>query len=123
MLNDRNIDREVERMISGIVGFVLAALMVSRLLLWSAGLAYYNETVWKVIAGRPMVHGRIAWEHGFWELCPDGRLAAAAMIVIIVSLMVGTVLNLRRCYFIALGVVAGGYALNAYLLLKLMAEY
>ena len=123
MLDDRNVDHEVERVIYGIIGLTLLGLMAFRLLRWTAGIAYYNETVWKVIAGRPMVHGRFGWERGFWELCPDGQLAAAAMIVIIVSLMLGAVLNLRRCYFVAWGVFVGGYAFNACLLLKLMGEY
>jgi hypothetical protein len=78
MLDDRNVDHEVERVIYGIVGLTLLGLMAFRLLWWTAGSPYYNETGWKVIAGRPMVHGRFGWERGFWELCPDGQLAAAS---------------------------------------------
>ena len=122
-MDESNIEWGSERIIAGLFGLVLVGFMVVRLWRWFSGVDFQN-TVWGAIAGRPIIVNRWAcWDYGLWELFPDGQLAAGATIVCVVALIAGSLLNWRRLYFMAGGVVFGGYMVNAYLMVKLMAAY
>lgn len=125
MMDDHAVGKESGRVVAGCLGLVLVVSMALRLCRWYAGDSRY-ETVWRAVAGRPFLEGREAWSYGFWELCPDGRLAAVAMLALIGALIAGVVARGRcssACYALAGIVFASGYLVNAVLLLKLMAEY
>ena len=96
--------------------------MAVRLWRWFSGFGIHR-TVWGAIAGRPIVNGRFFWDCGLWELFPDGQLAAGAMLTLVASLIIGTLFNWRQLYFVAVSVIFGGYMVNAYLMVKLMATY
>ena len=125
LIDGRHVGQGNERVIAGGLGLVLVGTMAIRLCRWYAGDGRY-KTVWGAVAGRPFFDGRGSWNYGFWELCPDGWLAAAAMLTLIGALIVGVVARGRRssaCYALAGIVFVSGYLVNAVLLLKLMAEY
>ena len=122
MLDDRDIEREIERVVAGLIGLLLLASISRRLWHWWAGVSPY-KTFWGAVAGRPLVTGRACWDFGFWELYPDGQLAGMAMGALVLSMLGGAILNWRSLYGGAIGVVVGGYLTNAYLFLKLMAAY
>ena len=120
-MDENKINDEGERIFAGLFGLLLLALMAVRLWRWFLGVGFH-QSVWGAIAGRPGVRGLASWDCGLWELFPDGRLAAWAMIVIIVSLIAGALLNWRRLYFITGGVFLSGFVVNAYLMVKLLME-
>ena len=66
---------------------------------------------------------RYAWDYGLWELSPKGHLSALSMIVAAFSLIVGATLDRRMFYVLAGCIYVGGYMVNAFLMLKLMAAY
>lgn len=121
MMDDRDIGREIERVAAGLIGFALLAGVCIRI--WHLPSRILYKTVWGAIAGKPLIPGRASWDCGLWEVCPDGQLAALAMILIIAALILGAILNSRRCYWFAGGVIASGYLVNAYLMFKLLAAY
>lgn len=125
-MGDRSASQEVNRAVMGGLGVVLLGLMILRLGEWYGGAPAYR-TVWEALAGRRGAYlifgGRYAWDFGLWELFPDGQLAAAAMLAIVFSLIVGAVACCRSLYWLAGAIVVCGYIVNAALLLKLMAEY
>ena len=45
------------------------------------------------------------------------------MLILVASLIIGALLNWRQLYFVAGGVILGGYMVNAYLMVGLMAAY
>ena len=122
MLNKHNIKCHGERIVAGLIGLLLACFMAARLWRWFSGIGMH-KTVWGAIAGRPVIRGRFNWDYGLWELFPDGQLAACAMLILVASLIIGALLNWRQLYFVAGGVILGGYMVNAYLMVRLMAAY
>jgi len=122
MLDDRDIGCEIERVAAGLLALLLLTRIDFRLWYWWAGVSNYT-TFLGAVAGRPIVSGRGCWDYGFWELCPDGQLAGVAMIVVVLALLGGAIFNQRAFYWIGGIVIAGGYLVNAALLLKLMAAY
>jgi len=122
MSDSLNIKCDVERIVAGVIGLLLACFMAVRLWRWFSGIGIH-KTVWGAIAGRPVIRGRFCWDCGLWELFPDGQLAAGAMLILVASLLIGALFNWRQLYFVAGGVIFGGYMVNAYLMLKLMAAY
>ena len=122
MTDERDIGHEIERVAAGLAGLVMLAFMAARLWRWYSGCGW-AKTIWGAIAGKPIVSGRGGWDYGFWELCPDGQLAAAAAVALFAALLAGAILDWRRLYVAAAGVVACGYLVNAVLMLKLMAAY
>lgn len=121
MIDNRDIGREIERVVAGLFGLALLAGVCIRLWRWYSGIWY--KSVWSAIAGQPMLRSRVRWEYGLWEICPEGQLAALAVIVIIAALILGAIFNCRRFYWLAGGVFASGYLVNAYFMIKLMAAY
>ena len=113
---------DCERTFAGLCGFALAGFMAIRLWRWFSSMNSY-DTVWGAIAGRSFFYGRYRWDYGLWELVPDGQLAALANIILVVTLIAGSLLNWRWLYLIAGGVILCGYMTNAYLMVKLMATY
>ena len=122
MMDNRDIDHEIGRIVAGLIGLLLLASIGFRLWHWWAGGSPY-ETFWGAIAGRPLIQGRAGWDFGFWELYPDGQLAGMAMSTVVLSVLGGAILNQRSFYWVAVCVAASGYLVNAYLFLKLMATY
>ena len=134
MAGDRTVGQEAERVAMGVGALILLGFMCRRLWLWHEWPGAY-KTVWEAVAGKRSVathffpFGRFAdaWDFGFWELCPDGQLAAAAMLVLIASLALGAIVNdhtLHRMFcLLGGGLVVGGLLVNAVLFLRLMAAY
>lgn len=125
MMEERDLGQESGRVVAGILGLFLVGAMVLRLCRWHAGDGS-SRTVWGAVAGRPFWGGRGNWNCGFWELCPDGQLAAVAMLLLVGSLIAGALVKGRRCpvFCTFAGLVfVSGYLVNAVLLLKLMAAY
>jgi len=124
MLDNRDINREIERVGAGLLALLLLTLIGLRLWHWWAGVSSYT-TFLGAIAGRRsrIICDRGCWDFGFWELCPDGQLAGAAMIIVVLALLGGAIFNRRSFYWIGGIVIAVGYFVNAYLFLKLMAAY
>ena len=122
MTDRHDIKCDGERIVAGLIGLLLACFMAVRLLRWFSGIDIH-KTVWYAIAGRRAVSGRFCWDYGLWELFPDGQLAAGAMFVLVASLIIGALLNWRQLYFVAGGVIFGGYMVNAYMMVRLMAAY
>ena len=121
-MGGHEIKNEGERIVAGLLGLILSCFMAVRLWRWFSGIGI-NKTFWGAIAGRPVVSGRFCWDCGLWELVPDGQLAAGAMLILVASLIIGALLNWRQLYFVAGGVIFGGYMVNAYLMVKLMGAY
>lgn len=121
MIDERNMDREVERLGFGFLGLALVGLIAVRLWRWHLGFEFH-ETLWSAIARKPMV-SRYAWDYGLWELSPKGHLSALSMIVAAFSLIVGATLDRRMFYVLAGCIYVGGYMVNAFLMVKLMAAY
>ena len=127
MATDGDIERDLERLVAGLLGLGLAGCMAVRLWRWFSGVDF-QQSVWVAIAGRPIPGGWFfglwsRWAYGLWELSPGGQLAAGATIILIVALITGAILNWRWLYFVAGGVIGGGLMVNAYLMVKLMAAY
>ena len=122
MTDKHGIKCDGERIVAGLIGLLLACFMAVRLWRWFSGVGIH-KTVWGAIAGRPIIRGRGCWDYGFWELFPDGQLAAGAMFVLVASLILGALWNRRQLYIVAGGGVFVGYMVNAYLMVKLMAAY
>lgn len=122
MMDERDIKDEIGRALAGLLGLLVLAMMMLRLWRWYSGFEV-AKTVWGAIAGSPVVNSRICWDYGFWELFPDGQLAAAAMIALVTTLIAGSVFNIRPLFFVAVGTVVCGYLVNAYFMLKLLAAY
>ena len=122
MLDKYNIKCDGERIVAGLIGLLLACFMAVRLWRWFSGVGMH-KTFWGAIAGRSVLRGRFCWDCGLWELFPDGQLAACAMLILVASLIVGALLNWRQLYVVAGGVILGGYMVNAYLMVRLMAAY
>lgn len=121
MMDDRDVNREIERVVVGLIGFAMLVAACSRLWDWFSGYDF-DLTAWGAIAGRPlMVRG--CWDYGLWAICPDGQLAACANIAIIATTILGSVFDWRRLYWLAGAVMVGGYFVNAYLMVKLMETY
>ena len=121
MMDDRDIGCEIERVAAGLVGLALLASVCIRLWRLSSGIFY--ETVWSAIAGTPLIAGRSSWDYGLREVSPSGELVAYATILIVVALILGAILDCRRCYWLAGEVVVSGYLVNACLMLRLLAAY
>ena len=121
-MDENKINDEGERIFVGLFGLLLLALMAVRLWRWFSGIGIH-KTFWGAIAGRPVVSGRFCWDCGLWELFPDGQLAAGAMLILVASLIIGALLKWRQLYFVAGGVIFGGYMVNAYLMVKLLGAY
>lgn len=121
MMDNRDIGREIERVAAGLIGLALLAGVCVRL--WHLPSRVMYRTVWGAIAGKPLIAGRTSWDYGLWEMCPDGHLAALATILIVAALILGAILDCRRCYWLAGGVIVSGYLVNAYLMFRLLAAY
>lgn len=121
MMDGRDVGREIERVVAGLFGLALLAGVCVRLWQLSSGVMY--KTVWDAIAGSPPVSWRLRWDCGLREVCPGGQLAALAEIALVAALILGAILDSRRCYWLAGGVIVGGYLVNAYLMLRLLAAY
>ena len=122
MTDMQDIKYDGERIVAGLIGLLLACFMAVRLWRWFSGVGVH-KTVWGAIAGRPVVSGRFCWDCGLWELFPDGHLAAGAVLILVASLILGALSNWRQLYYVAGGVVFGGYMVNAYMMVRLMAAY
>ena len=122
MMDNRDINREIERVVVGLIGFAMLVCVCLRLWNWFSGYDF-DLTVWGAIAGRPLIRGQECWDYGLWEICPDGQLAACATLVILVATVLGSVFDWRNLYWLAGGVFVGGYFVNAYLMVKLMETY
>ena len=116
-----DVERGIERIAAGLFGFALLAGVCIRLLHLPSRIFY--KTTWGAIAGQPLIPGQASWDYGLWEVCPDGQMAALATILLIVALILGAILDCRRCYWLAGGVVVSGYLVNACLMLRLLAAY
>ena len=57
MMDNRDIDHEIGRIVAGLIGLLLLASIGFRLWHWWAGVSSY-ETFWGAIAGRPLIQGR-----------------------------------------------------------------
>lgn len=125
MLDNRDIKGEIERVAAGLTGLFLLVSIGLRLWRWRACLSEEYKTLLGAIAGRPnlLVDSRYWWDYGLWQLCPDGQLAGIAMIVVVASIIGGAILNWRQLYWGAGCVIIGGYLINAYLFVQLMAAY
>lgn len=128
LMDGRDVNKEFERVVFGCLGLVLILRMAFRLWRWFSGTGA-GETIWKAIAGRPFfvmgigVDQRACWDYGFWELCPDGQLAAVTMVLVAAALLAGALLNWRRLYLLVYGVIVCGYLVNACLFVRLLAAY
>ena len=118
----RSVEQEARRTLMGLAGILLAGAMAARLWRWHCLNGYY-KTIWEAIAGRAHTSLSLRWTCGFWELSPDGPLAAMAMLALTASLIGAALLNWRVFYIVAFGAIIGGYLVNACFMLKLMAAY
>lgn len=127
LMEERDVNKEIERVVFGCLGLVLILRMAFRLWRWFSGTGA-GETIWKAIAGRPFFvgslgYGKACWDYSFWEVCPDGQLAAVAMVLMTVSLLAGAIWDCRHFYLLAGSVIVFGYLVNACLFIKLLAAY
>lgn len=92
MMDDRDINREIERVIVGLIGFAMLLLVCKRLWDWFSG-CYCCETVWGAIAEPPLISGQDRWDYGYWVICPDGRLAACATLTILATTLLRAIFD------------------------------
>ena len=122
MLDNRDIGDEIARVWAGLLALLLLTFIGCRLWNWWVGMSNY-KTFLGAVAGRPLVRGRFCWDYGLWELDPDGQLAGIAMIIVVLAAIGIMVFNRRLFYWVGGSVIAGGYLVNACLMIKLMAAY
>ena len=123
MWDDHDINQESERVGAGALALILLACIGYRLWNWWAGMSVY-KTFLGAVAGRPSGFSRLrCWDYGLWELYPDGQLAGIAMIIVVLSVIGVTASGKHLFYWVGGSVIVGGYFVNAYFFLKLMAAY
>lgn len=121
------IRESAKRWLIGGFGLLLLVTRLIRLWQWTCG--GDGLTIWQALGGPRLFANnvsnasRLNFFYGLWELNPDGRLAAAGVLLLMVTSLLAAFTRRDIFYKIVGGIVISGYLLNAVLLLRLMSNY